>query len=484
MKRIIKISVLLATILLMLLTANVWGTSNYSIGLNILNPANSFGQIVLVAGDTVDVEFSITDPNNELSQNDKIALVNSVTGQVVIDKKRGKNLSGSISFKTNSNNNDHIGTFVVQYISNGIALATIPAAAAQPVLIVADQVSQSINSRLCAVEQVVATGGIQGSPGPQGPQGAEGPMGPQGPKGDTGATGSMGPVGPQGLTGPQGTKGDQGDPGLQGPQGPAGDSAIPLRGIILWADGVNSIPAGWALCDGNNGTPDLRSYFLGSLVYIMKVQQIGTHRDGLIAEYLFNGNANDTSGNGNNGTVYGATLTMDRFGNSNSAYYFNGVSDWINTNVINGFDENKISLCGWIKTNVINDHCPLITCRSAYDIDKGIAFIPDGNVFFDLGYWGSQRVITSNISVFDNRWHFIVGTYDGLKMRIFLDGTLQDERQISLSLQIDKYFKIGFDDLIASRYFNGIIDDASIYNRALSDSEIQALYNEGGWIGN
>ncbi|TAF12105.1 MAG: hypothetical protein EAZ75_03925, partial [Flavobacteriia bacterium] len=44
--------------------------------------------------------------------------------------------------------------------------------------------------------------------------------------------------------------------------------------------------------------------------------------NGLVAYWPFSGNANDQSGNGNNGTVNGATLTTDRFGNSNSAYNF------------------------------------------------------------------------------------------------------------------------------------------------------------------
>ena len=43
---------------------------------------------------------------------------------------------------------------------------------------------------------------------------------------------------------------------------------------------------------------------------------------GLVAYYPFNGNANDESGNGNNGVVHGATLTTDRFGNANAAYDF------------------------------------------------------------------------------------------------------------------------------------------------------------------
>src|ERR1700733_10715107 len=52
-------------------------------------------------------------------------------------------------------------------------------------------------------------------------------------------------------------------------------------------------------------------------------------KDSLVAWYPFNGNANDESGNGNNGTNYGATLTTDRFGDSNKAYYFNGTSSYI-----------------------------------------------------------------------------------------------------------------------------------------------------------
>jgi hypothetical protein len=51
--------------------------------------------------------------------------------------------------------------------------------------------------------------------------------------------------------------------------------------------------------------------------------------NGLVGWWPFNGNANDESGNGNNGTVNGATLTIDRFGNANQAYGFDGVDDFI-----------------------------------------------------------------------------------------------------------------------------------------------------------
>lgn len=53
---------------------------------------------------------------------------------------------------------------------------------------------------------------------------------------------------------------------------------------------------------------------------------------GLVGWWPFTGNANDSSGNGNNGTVTGATLTSDRFGNANASYFFDGINDWIQTN--------------------------------------------------------------------------------------------------------------------------------------------------------
>ena len=51
--------------------------------------------------------------------------------------------------------------------------------------------------------------------------------------------------------------------------------------------------------------------------------------DGLVGYWPFNGNANDDSLNGNNGTVNGASLTTDRFGNTNSAYNFDGLNSYI-----------------------------------------------------------------------------------------------------------------------------------------------------------
>ena len=70
--------------------------------------------------------------------------------------------------------------------------------------------------------------------------------------------------------------------------------------------------------------------------------------DGLVAYYPFNGNANDESGNGNDGEVNGATLVKDRFGNSGKAYSFDGVDDNIEVPETEGFESNAHTISGWI----------------------------------------------------------------------------------------------------------------------------------------
>ena len=80
----------------------------------------------------------------------------------------------------------------------------------------------------------------------------------------------------------------------------------------------------------------------------------GTVDEGLVAYWPMDGNAEDASGNGNDGTVSGATLVEDRNGNTNSAYYFDGVNDMINigNNVKPAF---PISVSVWFKDGDIDN---------------------------------------------------------------------------------------------------------------------------------
>lgn len=120
--------------------------------------------------------------------------------------------------------------------------------------------------------------GDKGDPGPQGPAGPPGPAGDPGPKGQKGDTGAQGPKGDPGEQGPQGNPGlglpPGGTPGQMlvkasdanfdtawsDPPSGGGGGGIPTGGIIIWSG--TEVPNGWALCDGENGTPDLRGRFV------------------------------------------------------------------------------------------------------------------------------------------------------------------------------------------------------------------------------
>src|SRR5689334_1316559 len=73
-------------------------------------------------------------------------------------------------------------------------------------------------------------------------------------------------------------------------------------------------------------------------------------QSGLVGYYPFCGNGQDKSLNHNDATVYGATLTTDRFGNSSSAYHFNGNGDYMAAAPINQYISNfQISIAAWVK---------------------------------------------------------------------------------------------------------------------------------------
>src|SRR6266481_4068540 len=90
---------------------------------------------------------------------------------------------------------------------------------------------------------------------------------------------------------------------------------------------------------------------LATSASLFLLPQTGLIAQQLVAYYPFNGNALDESGNGNNGTVVGATLTADRFGNENSAYYFSG-SQYISAPDSPSLNSTTgLTLAAWVKVS-------------------------------------------------------------------------------------------------------------------------------------
>jgi len=227
--------------------------------------------------------------------------------------------------------------------------------------------------------------------------------------------------------------------------------------------------------------------FLFSILIIISLTVAGQTNlnSGLVAYYPFDGNVNDASGNNNNGFVYGATLTSDRFGNENKAYSFDGQSNYIITPVNSGFT-TQISLCAWFKTTY-NDYGGILCSRTATNVACDLTSDNNSQPAFHLsdGIATNQPLtgLSTTESVNDNNWHLLVGTYDGTVLKIYVDGLLKGQITNTFTIFINSFFKIGWDDLSDyNRYFNGKIDDVRIYNRAINAQEVLLLFNEANTL--
>jgi hypothetical protein len=203
---------------------------------------------------------------------------------------------------------------------------------------------------------------------------------------------------------------------------------------------------------------------------------------GLVAYYPFNGNANDESGNGNHGVIRRANLTKDRLGNDNSAYSFSGHFESYMHSTVNILPQgnSERTLCVWVKSvdgvkDGNSDHIVnwgTATTGNAFGL---MLFI--NNHWWGYGHWYHDT--DSGIRA-DTNWHFLCCVYDNERMKVYVDDNLAASRDITLNTRGTDLYIGTRPDLDRRNTFDGIIDDIRIYNRALSESEIQALYREGG----
>lgn len=192
----------------------------------------------------------------------------------------------------------------------------------------------------------------------------------------------------------------------------------------------------------------------------------------------FNGNANDESGNGNNGIVTGATLTTDRFGNPNKAYRFDG-NDLISIShsaTLNMLDSLSFSV--WVKPETLAG-TRMIFGKSNYTTRTNylLRVKPDGYIQWE--YDGYTDTDSAPLQL--NTWHHIVvtATGPGLIKRVYIDNQLIKETITSSGPfgQITDPFTIGYASY-GAEYFTGAIDDIRMYNKVLSINEIGSLFNE------
>lgn len=228
---------------------------------------------------------------------------------------------------------------------------------------------------------------------------------------------------------------------------------------------------------------------------IKKVSSIEIPRNGLAGEWLFEGDANDTSGNNKHGSVTGAIPGVDRFGNAGKAYSFDG-NDYIllpASNSIIPDISSSYTVSAWFKvTSVVNNH----TILTAYNYNGSeniyfahcyiYPFLNKNKIYNGLKNTSPYTYISENYdSVSDGLWHHVLLITDNssLKHQMYIDNYLVYETAISKQNYIDDgVLRVGASYYSGlTNYFNGFIDDIRIYNRVLNSDEISAIYHENNW---
>ena len=228
--------------------------------------------------------------------------------------------------------------------------------------------------------------------------------------------------------------------------------------------------------------------------------------DGLAIYYPFSGNANDESGNQNHGIVTDAQLTMDRFGNENSAYSFDGDGDFITSTNAFGGGQNPMTFSFWAKTSQGESRMAVMTqdcdteeaCASSFGLvlnkflnsavvcENGhMDTSPQSFGYAQPAHYGTVQTQTANSGW--NNYVLVIGTDENYlynNFKFYVNGaelpTNCDHNWDSWEYDFPSGFSLVVgkgNPTIIENFFDGEIDDIAIWNRALSPTEITELYD-------
>lgn len=215
----------------------------------------------------------------------------------------------------------------------------------------------------------------------------------------------------------------------------------------------------------------------------------------MLGFWPLNGNANDASGNNNNGLVAGVTPVADRFNTANSAYAFNGSSNYISTNMSGVLGNNSRAVAFWAKSSQgVAEMCAV----SWGDEQTGVAGLRYECAFNIANVTGASIVgsdcalsYSPPSAVNDNNWHHYVFQFSSgalNQVQIFQDGILLSQVVYSHNpntvLNTSNNWKVNFGRIPYSipHYFNGSLDEIGIWNRVLTSCEIKSLYHSSATI--
>jgi len=211
----------------------------------------------------------------------------------------------------------------------------------------------------------------------------------------------------------------------------------------------------------------------------------GIGGDSLVAYWSFNdGNtsiATDVTGNGNDGTVYEATLTTGYDGVENQAFYFDSNNDTIKINIqesLSSINQSDYSVSMWIKLDEIPSENRFALDMG--DVDQfGFRFNGNSTPVYKYNTSSTSVEVIADTALGTGGWEHLVSVLDGTSGKVYINGKLHGTETVP-DHPSKEIIKMAIGNICGggsgSTFFPGAIDEIKIFNKALTESEIQHLY--------
>ena len=206
----------------------------------------------------------------------------------------------------------------------------------------------------------------------------------------------------------------------------------------------------------------------------------------LTAWYSFSGNSADSSGNNNHMINNGATLSSDRFSNSNSAYSFDGVNDYmgITSPAFQIGETSSFTVSFWVNKANTTFGMPYWhgLTQTQGGAGKFVHFMQASATGNNM-HWGTNKQgsawVWAQSTYTVGVWEHWAGVYDNKNMKLYKNGVQVATNSYSYTgaTTATMPFYIGSNVINTNSFFSGKIDDFGIWQRALSATEITTLYN-------
>jgi len=159
-----------------------------------------------------------------------------------------------------------------------------------------------------------------------------------------------------------------------------------------------------------------------------------------------------------------------------SALSFDGVDDYVYTPPLK-INTNTATFSAWIKRNGVQDDYTAIVYSRSNNTTAGIHIMANGELRYNWNNQPDAYSWTSGLFVPDNEWVYVALVIEPDSATLFMNDTLAVHKIAHSAEEFNGNFEIGRDNLNATRYFKGLIDEVTVWNRAHTPEQI--LLNEG-----